>query len=140
MGVGECAGEVVSSVDFGLAAAERQVFEAQLALEAGDYHRAWQMGYQSMLQAAKSLVAAELPGISDDPEQIVQEFRTRFYETQKFFDPFAGGKFAHYLFAAHRNVEAPRHPEKARFLIEEAQLFIEASHSCYYRMGTPVTV
>ena len=140
MGVGECAGEVVSSVDFGLAAAERQVFEAQLALEAGDYHRAWQMGYQSMLQAAKSLVAAEFPGISDDPEQIVQEFRTRFYETQKFFDPFAGGKFAHYLFAAHRNVEAPRHPEKARFLIEEAQLFIEASHSCYYRMGTPVTV
>src|SRR5205823_10373766 len=35
MGVGECAGEVVSSVDFGLAAAERELFEAQLAFEAG---------------------------------------------------------------------------------------------------------
>ena len=140
MGVGECAGEVVSSVDFGLVAAERQVFEAQLALEAGDYHRAWQIAYQSMLQAAKSLVAAEFPGISDDPEQIVEEFRTRFYETQKFFDPYAGGKFAQYFFAAHRNGESPSHPEKARFRIEEAQLFIEASHSCYSRMGTPVRV
>ena len=35
MGVGECAGEVVSSVEFGLAAAERELFEAQLAHEAG---------------------------------------------------------------------------------------------------------
>lgn len=140
MGVGECAGEVVSPVEFGLAAAERQVFEAQLALESGDDNRAWQTAYGSMLQAAKSLLRAECPGVSDDPNQIVEEFRTRFYDTQRFFDPFAGGKFAHYLFAAHRNGE-PRHTlEKARFLIEEAQLFIEASHACYNRMGTPVAV
>ena len=33
MGVGECAGEVVSSVEFGLASAERELFEAQLALQ-----------------------------------------------------------------------------------------------------------
>jgi len=140
MGVGECAGEVVSPVEFGLAAAERQVFEAQLALESGDDNRAWQTAYRSMLQAAKSLLTAECPGVSDDPNRIVEEFRTRFYDTQRFFDPFAGGKFAHYLFAAHRNGE-PRHTsEKARFLIEEAQLFIEASHACYNRMGTPVAV
>ncbi|HEV2495887.1 MAG TPA: nitrite/sulfite reductase [Terriglobia bacterium] len=140
MGTGECAGEVVSPVEFGLAAAERQVFEAQLALESGDDDRAWQAAYQSMLQAAKSLVAAEYPGVPDDPNEIVEEFRTRFYDTQRFFDPFAGGKFAHYLFAAHRNGESPRTSEKVRFRIEEAQLFIEASHACYNRMGTPVAV
>ena len=36
MGVGECAGEVVSLVEFGLAEAEREAFEAQLALEERD--------------------------------------------------------------------------------------------------------
>ncbi|HTV53989.1 MAG TPA: nitrite/sulfite reductase [Terriglobia bacterium] len=139
-GTGECAGEVVSPVDFGLAAAERQVFEAQLALDAGDYSLAWQTAYQSMLQAAKALVMSEFPRISDRPEQIVDEFRKRFYDTQRFFDPFAGGKFAHYFFAAHHNVESSHTPEKARFLIEEAQLFIEASHNCYGRLGALVAV
>ena len=35
MGMGECAGEVVSPFDFDLAAAERELFEAQVAFEAG---------------------------------------------------------------------------------------------------------
>jgi sulfite reductase (ferredoxin) len=140
MGAGECAGEVVSSVDFGLAAAERQAFEAQLALERGDSSAAWRSAYQAMVQAAKALVRTELADIPDEPDQIVQEFRARFYDTQKFFDPFAGGKFAHYLFAAHRNSGASPTPERARHVIEEAQLFIEASHSCYNRMATPVGV
>ncbi len=55
-----------------------------------------------MLRAARGLVRLEFADISDDPDQIVDEFRTRFFDTQKFFDPFAGGKFAQYLFAAHR--------------------------------------
>ena len=33
MGVGECAGEVVPYVEFELAAAERELFEAQLLLD-----------------------------------------------------------------------------------------------------------
>jgi sulfite reductase (ferredoxin) len=140
LGVGECAGEVVSSADFGLAAAERQVFEAQLALEGGDFAAAWQTAYQSMLEAAKALVRTELAHLADDPDEIVQEFRARFYDTQKFFDPFAGGKFAHYLFTAHRNSAALPTPEKARHLIEEAHLFVEASHNCYNRLATPVSV
>ncbi len=40
MGVGECAGEVVSSVEFDLAAAERELFEAQVALEDGQIEQA----------------------------------------------------------------------------------------------------
>jgi sulfite reductase beta subunit-like hemoprotein/uncharacterized protein (UPF0332 family) len=135
LAAGECAGEVVSPTDFELAAAEREVFEAQVALENGEIERAGEKAYNSMLRAAKGLIKAENPGISDDPNRIVEEFRARFYETQKFHDRFAGGKFAHYFFAAHRNAANPRTEEKIRHLIEEAQLFIEASHSCYGRMS-----
>lgn len=137
LGVGECAGEVVSAVEFGLAAAEREVFEAQVALEKGELERAGNTAYQSMIHAAKALVKIEYLDIPDDPDRIVQEFRNRFYDTQKFFDPYAGGKFAQYLFAAHQKSKVLRAPESTRQLIEEAQLFIEASHSCYNRMLTP---
>jgi sulfite reductase (ferredoxin) len=140
MGAGECAGEVISPVEFGLVAAERQVFEAQLALEAGDANLAWETGYRSMLQAARALLMTEIPSAPDDRDAIVEEFRARFYDTKKFFDPFAGGKFAHYFFSAHRKVDEPRTLETARHLIEEAQLFIEASHSCYNRQGALVTI
>ena len=44
MGMGECAGEVVSSVEFDLAAAERELFEAQVALEGGQIEQAGQDG------------------------------------------------------------------------------------------------
>lgn len=138
LGVGECAGEVVSPTDFELAAAEREVFEAQVSLDNGEMDEAGRKAYQSMLRAAKALVKTEYALIADDPDQIVEEFRRRFHDTQKFNDPFAGGKFAHYFFAAHRNSTVTRNEEKTRHLIEEAQLFIEASHSCYNRMGTLV--
>ncbi len=140
LGIGECAGEVVSPVDFGLAAAEREVFEAQLAFEEGNIGEAGQKAYHSMLQAARALVTTEHPDVPEDPALLVQEFRTRFYETQKFFDPYAGGKFAHYLFAAHKKADVPHTAESARYLIEEAQLFIEASHSCYNRLPVNATL
>jgi sulfite reductase (ferredoxin) len=56
IGVGECAGEVVSHAEFGLLAAERQVFEAQIALDQKQYQRAGELAYLSMKQAAKTLV------------------------------------------------------------------------------------
>ena len=139
IGVGECAGEVVSSIEFDLAAAEREVFEAQLLLERGDAQSAGQTAYNSMLHAAKALVKTEHWDVRDDAEGIVGEFRKRFYDTEKFFDPFAGGKFAQYLFVAHEKAGVPYSPETAHHLVEEAQLFIEASHSCYNRMGPQVT-
>ena len=137
LGVGECAGEVVSSVEFDLAAAERQLFEAQVALEAGQIEQAGHTAYRSMLGAAKALVKIESSNIADDPAQIVKEFRAQFYDTQKFFDPFAGGKFAHYLFSAHEKSSEPYTADSARYLIDEAQLFIDAAHSCYNRISTP---
>jgi sulfite reductase (ferredoxin) len=137
LGVGECAGEVISSVEFDLAAAERELFEAQVALEDGEIERAGKGAYRSMLQAAKALVKIESPNVNGNPDQIVDEFRTRFYDTQKFFDPFAGGKFAHYLFAAHQKSGKPHTQDSTRYLIDEAQLFIDAAHSCYNRISAP---
>jgi sulfite reductase (ferredoxin) len=135
IGVGECAGEVVSSVDFDLAAAERELFEAQVALEDGQFEQAGQTAYRSMLRAAKGLVKIESSSVADDPAQIVREFRARFYDTQKFFDPFAGGKFAHYLFTAHEKSDETYTQDSTRYLIDEAQLFIDAAHSCYNRIS-----
>jgi len=140
MGVGECAGEVVSSVEFDLAAAEREVFEAQIALESGEIEKAGQTAYHSMIHAARALVKISYPNISDDPVQIIGEFRTRLYDTQKFWDPYAGGKFANYLFDAHQKADQAYTGDSSRYLIDEAQLFIDAAHSCYNKMGTTVGV
>jgi sulfite reductase (ferredoxin) len=138
LGDGECAGEVVSALDFGLAAAERELFEAQLADEKGEVEVAGRSAYRAMVTAAKALVRIENADIGDDPDQIVTEFRTRYYDTQLFFDPFAGGKFANYLFDAHRKAGQQYTSESSRYLMDEAQLFIDAAHSCSSRLGTLV--
>ena len=135
IGIGECAGEVLELTAFGLAAAERQVFDSQVALEKGDPKAAARLAYQAMVGAARSLLQTETIDVRDEPKHIVEEFRARFYDTKKFFDPFAGGKFANYLFAAHSNGEGMDLPEAAHHRIEEAQLFIEAAHACYNRIN-----
>jgi len=140
LGMGECAGAVVSSVEFDLADAERELFEAQVALEGGQTQQAGETAYHSMLRAAKALVKIEYSMIGDDPAQIVREFRARFYDTQKFFDPFAGGKFAQYLFTAQEKSNELYTADAARYLIDEAQLFIDAAHSCYNRISAPAPV
>jgi sulfite reductase (ferredoxin) len=135
MGTGECAGEVVSLVEFGLADAERAVFEAQLLLEDGDYAAAERRAYDAMLLAAKSLVRAELPDIGDDGDRIVHEFKTRFVEAGKFDKEFASGKFAQYLLRSHEARNRTSTAESAHQLIEEASLFVEAGHACQLRFS-----
>ena len=126
MGVGECAGEVVTPLEFQLTACEREAFEAQLALESGDVAKAAQVTYEAMLHAATALLVWRKAFYVNSPDGIVEAFRKELYDTQLFFDPFAGGKFAHYFFAAHRHAAEPRTAESAHRLVEEAQLFIEA--------------
>ncbi len=134
IGKGECAGEVVSQYQFAMTDAERMTFEAQIALESGDGQKAGDEAYAAMLKSAKALVQLEYDDVADDEEEIIEEFKERFYDTKRVFDPFAGGKFAHYLFAAHKKAGEPRTVESARHTIEEAQLFVEAIHGCYNRM------
>jgi sulfite reductase (ferredoxin) len=131
MGVGECAGEVVTATEFGLATSEREVFEAQLVLEGGDVPRAADLAYRAMLSAAKALVTIDFADVKDDEQEIVSEFRTRFHDTQLFHDRFAGGKFAAFLFGSHEAPLVAPTREQAHQKIEEAQLFIEAAHACY---------
>ena len=130
MGIGECAGEVVSLAEFDLAAAEAQVFEAQLKLEEDDCSKADELAYHAMLLAAKGLIKTEFIDVTDNPDDIVREFKERFFDTELFFDKYAGGKFAMYLFRRHKRESRAATPESARQLIEEAQLFLEASHAC----------
>ncbi|MGH7818558.1 MAG: nitrite/sulfite reductase [Candidatus Binatia bacterium] len=134
MGKGECAGEVVSLIEFGLAAAERQVFEAQVLLDAGDYEKADELAYRAMLEAARGLVRTQYHDVPADADTVVREFRGRFYDTQLFWDRFAAGKFAQYLFRRHERTERRFDEESAHHRIEEAQLFIEAAHACNARL------
>ena len=136
---GECAGEVVMQIEFDLQAAEQRNFEAQVYLEQGEFQKADETAYQSMLVAARGLVRTQLWDLSDDPDRIVAEFKTRFYDTQLFQSPdagqYAGGKFALYLIHRHADRNRAFAPDKARHLVEEAQLFIEAAYSFQQRMS-----
>ncbi len=136
MGAGECAGEVVSLVEFDLSLVEELVFEAQLALDAGDLEAVTEKTYRAMLQGAKALVKMQFHDVADEPDQIVAEFKQRYFDTEIFFDRFAGGKFANYLFRRHESHEQAASRADARELIEEAGLFVEACHTCAAKVGS----
>jgi sulfite reductase (ferredoxin) len=140
LGVGECAGEVVTPLEFQLTACEREAFEAQLALEVGDSAGAAKRAYEAMLNGAKALLAWRKAFFLPTPDGIVEGFRREFYDTEIFFDPFAGGKFAQFLFRAHDHANDSYTPESAHRLVEETQLFIEACHSCSLRLSTQTSV
>ena len=102
MGVGECAGEVVPFVEVGLAGSEREIFEAQVLLDDGNDQgrRVARLQRDAARRRARSR-ARRTRTSSAEPDEVVGEFRKHFYDTQLFFDPYAGGKFAQYLFRAH---------------------------------------
>lgn len=135
LGVGECAGEVVSLVDFGLTASERVVFEAQVAFDGGAYDRAAHEAYKAMLEAAGAIARTAEQDLSRQPDEVVKAFRRHFHDTGLFHDPYAGAKFANYLFRIHGEDRKTFSPEEARQRIEEAQLFIEAAHACNTRLA-----
>ena len=68
-------------------------------------------------------------------DQVAAAFRREFYDTELFFDPYARGKFGAYLLKAQGRSAADYDSETAHQLIEEAYLFIEASHACYARLA-----
>lgn len=139
IGVGECAGEVVSLFAMEIAKAESKHFDGLLALDEGKYDKADESAYRAMLSAARALVRTRYLDLPDDPNKIVEEFRTRFYDTKLFFDAYAGGKFAQYLFQRHETPPTNPDADSTRRLLEEAQLFIEACYACEARVyGTVV--
>jgi len=139
IGVGECAGEVVTLTDFGVAVAESAHFDATVLLEGnhnnGNVQESAEKSLEAMLMAAQALLKLQNIDIPDDPAAIVDDFRQYFYDTELFFDPFAKGKFASYLFKAYEQRNDLANLDQAKQLVEEARLFIEASHECYARMA-----
>ena len=142
MGIGECAGQVVSPVEFGLQASEREIFQAQDRLDQGDATGAADIAYRAMLIAARTLARQKESDLGESPDDVVAAFRTHLFDTGLFHDPYAGGKFGSYLFRVHGEgtdgFEAT--PERARKRIEEAQLFVEAAHSYHVRTAEVLPV
>jgi sulfite reductase (ferredoxin) len=83
-----------------------------------------------MLKAARGFVAVQNIDISEKPEDIAREFRERFYDTKLFWDPFAAGRFGAFLFKAVESPLVEVTQDIVHRLVEESQLFIEASHAC----------
>ena len=140
MGVGECAGEVVSLTEVELQSAERICFEAQVELDEGNFKLAEDKAYKAMLRGASALLRKELQDVPADSDEIVSSFKKHFYDTKIFFDRFAKGKFGKYLI--NRNINPPSVFSKdlVHKQIEESQLFIEAAHACYARLRDMETI
>lgn len=135
IGVGECAGEVVSLFSMEIAKAESTHFDALLALDDGDYSLADERAYKAMVLAARALVRTKFLDVGDDHNDIVNEFRTRFYDTELVYDKFAKGKFARYLFNRHENPPQTVSEDHAHQIIDETQLLIENIHSAEQRIN-----
>ena len=131
MGVGECAGEVISATQFDLVDAERLVFEAQIQLESENYVQADALAYRAMTQAAMALIKTQFIDIVDNADVIVEEFRRRFFDTGVLGDRYAGNKFAEYLFRRHDTPPQDHNHDQAHRIVEEAQLFIEATYASH---------
>ena len=107
-----------------------QAFDAQVALDDGDWEAAEELAYQAMLSAARALVRLEFIDVTEDPDEIVREFKTRFYDTEIFFHRFSKGAFANHLLDRHANPPDRVGRDEAAARVEESQLFIEACHAC----------
>ncbi len=135
IGIGECAGEVVSLTDFGLASADRKLFDAQLKFDAGDSLMAAQDAILAMLEAAQALIKGHNQFAASEREAIVNNFKKMFYDTKLAFDPFQADKFLNFFFRAVGLELASLSKEHIRVLIEETQLFIEACNSTHVRIS-----
>ncbi len=136
---GECAGEMVSLVDFNLAESERERFEASVLLEEGKYPQADAMAYQAMLSAARALVKTQWLDVPTAPDTVVAEFSQRFVDTKLFSSRLAAAKFYEYLFARHERGANGVNAEAALQVVQEAGLFIEAAFDCQTRMQKEIS-
>ena len=140
MGVGECAGEVVSLAQFGFTEAESLAFEAQLLLDAGEYRKADEMAYGAMLRAARTLVQVQWLDAPNDSNLIVEEFRKRFVDSKVFWDTYHGDQFSRYLFARHEGADTRFTKDTAHKIVEEANLFIDAAHKAHAKVQASMNV
>ena len=136
LGVGECAGEIVPFVEFGLQESEQELYEAHDLFDKGDAPAAATKAFDSMVTASKALVRHVGGQVRDTADDVVPAFRTHLYDTGLFSDKFAQGKFAVYMLKLHKTREhLAADTETAHRILDEARLFLEASHACYERLA-----
>ena len=135
MGVGECAGEIVSLAQFGFTQAESEAFEAQLLLDAGQFQQADENGVSGDAHRGQDAGAIAMARCAERSRQsIVEEFRKRFVEPKLFWDTYHHGQFANYLLARHEGADLRYTQDTAHKLVEEANLFIDAAHKCHAKI------
>lgn len=141
IGVGECAGEVISPLEFQLAASEREAFEAQLALDKGAIAEAADLSVKAMTRGVQALLDWRKHAHDGTISGVAETFRTNLFDTGLFNDPFSGNKFGQYYLRAAERAGQERSEDSVRRLVEETQLVIEACHSCHMRLSAqPVPV
>ncbi len=119
----------------GLAASEREVFEAQLCWTRAVRTTQRCVPTAPCWEPRSALTREKNPNLGEEADEIVREFRKHLVDTNLFSDPYAGGKFAHFLLRTHRDGINGVSEEAAHQLIEEAQLFVDAAHQCYSRLS-----
>jgi sulfite reductase (ferredoxin) len=127
LGVGECAGEVISPLEFGLATSEQKIFEAQLALEAEQLDDATSKARAAMIEAARGLIrhAAPLTRVGDDAS-VITAFRKHVQDS----DRFAGltNRFAFQRLRPADSESSLSDRNAVHQRIGEAQAFLEAAY------------
>ena len=127
MGVGECAGEVISPLEFGLAASEQKIFEAQLALEAERMQEASNKARAAMLEAARGMVRHAAPLIRiDDDAAVLAAFRKHVQDSDRFTG--LANRFAFQLLRPLEADVGPSDQNAVHQRIGEAQAFLEAAY------------
>jgi sulfite reductase (ferredoxin) len=139
IGVGECAGEVVTLTQFSLANAESKALDASIVVDdpgstASQIADAGQAAYGAMILAAQGLIKAGDPDVKGDPATVFPRFQRDFIDNGRFFERFIGAQEWGYFQTQHEAAGAVRDRDEARRKVEEAQLFIEAAHACYTRL------
>lgn len=136
IGVGECAGEVISPSQFALAEGERLVFEAQLLLDEKDATGAAERALAAMSHAARAVCLPREPWLTDDAKTVGETFDRLLGDNGEFDSVSPGGRFSRYFVRARNEATAALDLVQARKRVEEAQLFIDAAHA-YQAKGEP---
>ena len=136
MGIGECAGEVVSLVEFDLADAEREAFEAQLAARGRRRSaKADALAYHAMLQAAKALVQTQLPRRRRRRRPHRRRVQDALRRHRALLRPVRQRQVRQLPLRRHDEGAGTVNAESAHQLVEEASLFVEAGHACQLRLA-----
>lgn len=141
VGVGECAGEVISPSQFAFAESERLIFEAQVALDEGRPDHAATQARLAMVHAARAACLVAAPGLSArlslDSEVVAEHFDRLLGVTGAFDAASPGARFSRHYVKARQAPASGLTLARARQRVEEAQLFIDAAHAYQTKAGLP---